>query len=124
MTKGKSEQIAALLREYGQRLALRGGNPYRARAYGAAAEQVAATGDALVDVVKRRELTSIPGVGDAIAGLIARLYLTGTDPRLEEMRKDVPAGVLEMRALPGIRADQVLKIYEQTGISDLAALEA
>jgi DNA polymerase (family 10) len=119
-----AEQVAALLREYGQRLALRGGNPYRARAYQTASEQVAMVGDALGQLVERRELTGIPAVGDAIAELITRLYRAGTDPKLEEMRKDVPAGVLEIVGLPGIRAEEVLKLYEQAGISDLASLEA
>ncbi|MDF0515782.1 helix-hairpin-helix domain-containing protein [Bradyrhizobium yuanmingense] len=34
--------VAGLLREYAQRTALRGGNPYRARAYSRAADSLAA----------------------------------------------------------------------------------
>ena len=35
-----TREVAALLREYGERTALRGGNPYRARAYRRAAENL------------------------------------------------------------------------------------
>jgi DNA polymerase (family 10) len=35
-----TRQVAALLQEYGERSALRGGNPYRARAYRRAAENL------------------------------------------------------------------------------------
>src|SRR4051812_13675961 len=60
MGSPSSEHVASLLREYGQRLALQGGNPYRCRAYVTAAEQVAAVGDSLGLLVARGELTTIP----------------------------------------------------------------
>jgi DNA polymerase (family 10) len=40
------------------------------------------------------------------------------------MRKDIPEGVLEMLSVPGLRADKVLKLYKELGITSLAGLEA
>ena len=42
MPKADTQQVAKLLREYAQRTALRGGNPYRAKAYSRAADSLAA----------------------------------------------------------------------------------
>jgi DNA polymerase (family 10) len=39
------------------------------------------------------------------------------------MRKEIPAGVLEMLTIPGLRPDKVLKIYKTLGITSLAELE-
>jgi DNA polymerase (family 10) len=36
----------------------------------------------------------------------------------------VPDGVLELFAIPGIRPDKILKLYQELGISSLAELEA
>src|SRR4051812_39566484 len=116
-------EVAILLREFGQRTALRGGNPYRAKAYTRAAENLMALAEPLEDVVAEERLKEIPGVGDAIGDIIAKLHKTGKHPSLEAMRKEIPAGALEMLAVPGLRPDKVLKIYKELGISSLDALE-
>lgn len=116
-------EVALLLREFGQRTALRGGNPYRAKAYTRAAENLMALAEPLEDVVAEDRLKEIPGVGDAIADIITKLHKTGEHPSLEAMRKEIPAGALEMLAIPGFRPDKVLKIYKELGISSLDALE-
>jgi DNA polymerase (family X) len=116
-------EVALLLREFGQRTALRGGNPYRAKAYTRAAENLMALAEPLEDVVAEDRLKEIPGVGDAIADIITKLHKTGKHPSLEAMRREIPAGVLEMLTIPGLRPDKVLKIYKELGISSLDVLE-
>jgi DNA polymerase (family X) len=64
--------VAKLLTEFGQRSALRGGNPYRARAYGRAAESLLALTAPLSGLIAQDRLRDIPGVGTAIADIIHR----------------------------------------------------
>ena len=52
-----------------------------------------------------------------------QLYNTGTDPALEELRKDIPRGVLQMLSIPGLRTNQILTLYKTTGISTIEALQ-
>src|SRR5215213_7564250 len=85
MPKLQAPEVAALLAEYGHRSALRGGNPYRSRAYVRAAESLAALAEPLDHIVDQGRLKEIPGVGDAIADIIAKLHRTGTDPTLEKL---------------------------------------
>jgi DNA polymerase (family 10) len=112
--------VAQLLREFAQRSALRGGNPYRAKAYARAADSLAAFPQPLDRLVAEGRLQEIPGVGPAIADIITKLHQAGTHPSLESMRKDIPAGVLEMLSVPGLRPDKVLKLYKELGITSLA----
>jgi DNA polymerase (family 10) len=116
-------EITKRLREFGQQVALRGGNPYRAKAYGRAAESLGTLTVPLAQVIREGRLREIPGVGEAIADIITELYRTGTHPGLEAMRKEIPAGVLEMLSVPGLRADKVMKLYKELGIASLSALE-
>src|SRR3981189_1738182 len=116
--------VVSLLREYAQRTALRGGNPYRTKAYSRAADSLAALAVPLDVLIAEGRLTEIPGVGEAIADIITKLHRTGTHPSLEKLRKEVPAGVLEMLTVPGLGPDKVLQLYKDLGITSLAELEA
>jgi DNA polymerase (family 10) len=123
MTSLDAFSVAALLREFGQRSALRGGNPFRAKAYARAADNLLALSLPIDQVIAQNRLREIPGVGDAIADIVKKLHATGTHPALETMRNEIPAGVLEMLTVPGLRPDKVLKLYRELGVSSLAELE-
>ncbi|QHO73625.1 DNA polymerase/3'-5' exonuclease PolX [Bradyrhizobium sp. CCBAU 051011] len=120
----ETQTVARLLREYAQRTALRGGNPYRAKAYSRAADSLSALAVPLHVLIEEDRLTEIPGVGDAIADIITKLYRTGTHQSLEKLRKEIPAGVLDMLTVPGLRPEKVLRLYKELGITSLAELEA
>jgi DNA polymerase (family 10) len=122
--KADAPTVARLLREYAQRTALRGGNPYRSKAYSRAADSLAALPVPLDRLVAEDRLTEIPGVGEAIADIITKLHRTGTHPSLEKLRKEVPSGVLELLAVPGLRPDKVLRLYKDLGITSLDELES
>ncbi len=118
-----AQAVAELLRELAGRSSLRGGNPYRAKAYARAADILSALVVPLAQIVEAGRLTEIRGIGDAIADIVTKLHRTGTHPSLEAMRKEIPAGVLEMLAVPGLRPDKVLRLYKALGITSLADLE-
>jgi DNA polymerase (family X) len=122
MAKLAPENVAKLLVEYGRRAALAGNNP--CRAYLRAAESLAAQTAPLARLVEEDRLREIPGVGDAIADIITKLYETGTHPSLEKMRRKVPEGVLDMLSIPGLRPEEVLKLHEKLGVATLDELEA
>src|SRR3954454_5243005 len=115
--------VARLLVELSQRLLLAGENPYKARAYARAAESLLALTIPLGDVIAQDRLCEIPGVGAALAEVIRALHQNGTTPRLEAMRAEVPASVLEMLKIPGLAPEKVRRIHQQLGIATLEELE-
>jgi len=123
MPRLTAAQISQLLREIGNRMALRGGNPHRARAYSRAADNLALSTLPIGQLVAEDRLNEIPGVGDALAAVITRLYETGEHPNLEKMRTETPEGVLEMLRIPGLRPDRIKKLHSVLGITSLAELE-
>jgi len=124
MAKLDAPEVATLLAEYGRRSALRGGNPYRSKAYIKAAENLAALAEPLERIVEEGRLQEIPGVGDAIADIITKLHRTGNHPSLDKLRQEVPEGVLEMLSIPGLRPDKVLRLHRELGINSVDELEA
>jgi DNA polymerase (family 10) len=64
----------------------------------------------------------LPGIGNAIAEKILAYLQTGTIPKREELLQKVPAGVLEVMAVPGIGAKTARLLYEQLGVHDLVSL--
>jgi DNA polymerase (family 10) len=119
-----ASEVGTLLKELGQRTLLAGGNPYRAKAYLKAAENLAAVPLPLTTLISSGGLRQIPGVGETIAAIIEKLHLTGTHPTLEKMRQEVPPGVLDMLTIPGLRPDRALKLYNELGITSVDELEA
>ncbi len=123
MAKRDAVEVAQLLAEIGQRMRLRGGNPYRAKAYTRAAENLLTLTLPLETIVAEDRLQEIPGVGDAIADLIAKLHSGGTHPLLEDMRSEFPASALEMLRVPGLKPEKAIKLHKELGISSLKELE-
>lgn len=103
---------------------MRGDDPYRTTAYVRAADSLTALSQPLDRIIAAGALTKIPGIGDAIADIVTKLYHTGTHPTLEKLREDVPAGVMELFAIPGLRPDKILKLHQALGVNSLAELEA
>jgi DNA polymerase (family 10) len=123
MAKLEAGDVARLLTEFGHRVALAGGDRFRARAFARAAENLLALTKPLAEIIAEDRLREIPGVGAAIAGMIARMHATGTHPALEAMRSEMPAGLLDLLSIPGLRPDRVVKLHQDLGISSLKELE-
>src|SRR5690349_2761273 len=82
MARLTAAEISKLLRELALRLELEGGNPYRARAYSRAADNLALSPVPVDQLIGEGRLKEIPGVGDALAAVITRIYETGDHPNL------------------------------------------
>lgn len=123
MARLNASEVAALLTEYGRRSALRGGNPYRSKAYIRAAENLLALEEPLARLVAEGRVTEIPGVGDSIADIIIKLHRSGTHPFLEKLRGEVSEGVLDLLSIPGLRPEKVMKLHRELGINSVDELK-
>ena len=123
MARLGTKVVADTLRELGQRMELEGANPYRARAYRRAAENLSLSPLPLERLVAEGRLKDIPGIGDALADLITQLHETGTHPRLATLRKETPESVLGMLRIPGLRPERVRKLHKELGIASVGELE-
>ena len=124
MTEKTTKQVADLLQEIGQRTAFESGNLYRAKAYLRAAENLRHLVEPLEKVIQKGTLTSIPGIGEAIARRIEKLYRNGSDPALEAQRRQLPAGLLELLSVPGLTPSTIMRLHKLIGIQSIEQLES
>ena len=114
-----ASEIADLLEEIGRRAAFESGNPYKAKAYVRAAASLRRLVRPLDELIREGALQTIPGVGAAIAKRIEALHRGGTDEPLERMRRNLPAALLPLLSIPGLRPATILKLRELLGVSSL-----
>ncbi len=116
-------QAADSLDEIAVLLDLAGENPFKGRAFAAAARAVRAYPGDLAQAVESGEVRSIKGVGEHIARVTAELVTGGHSPYLDELRTRFPPGVLEMLRIPGLGPRKVRVLADQLGISSVGELE-
>ena len=123
-TKADKFAIAAALQEIGTLLELKGGKDrFKARAYKAGARIIAGLSVDIGELVRNDGLTSIRGIGDALASQIKQLYLTGSSSVLNKLREDFPPGVIELSGVPGLSISKIEKLHEALGIKSIADLK-
>jgi DNA polymerase (family 10) len=117
--------VAAALQEIAALLELRGGKDrFKARAYQAGARVIAGTSEDIGKLVLEKRLTSMRGIGDALASQIEQLYLTGESSVLRSLRQQFPPGIIELSGVPGLSINKIKTLHETLGITSVAELKA
>ncbi|WP_372411385.1 DNA polymerase/3'-5' exonuclease PolX [Streptomyces luteireticuli] len=116
-----NEEVAAVLQEYADLVAITGGDAFKARAYEKAARAI---GGHPSDVSKLdlQGLREIPNVGKSIAEKVVEYLGTGRVAAFEETRASVPAGVRELLAIPTLGPRKALTLYEELRVSSVDEL--
>jgi DNA polymerase (family X) len=116
--------IARALREMAELLSAAGEEPFRTRAYVRGAEALERLETDLGELVQMGRLTTLPGIGPALASMIAELHATGHSQRLEDQRRRVPPVVLELRRVPGLSLDRIAALHAAFGVESIEDLAA
>jgi DNA polymerase (family 10) len=120
----KSYEIARVFERMADVLELKGGNPFRIRAYRRAAQNLETLSEDIETLAREDRLEEIPGVGADLAGKIDEYLRTGHVKEIEAACRKVPRGVVELLDVPGVGPKTARELYEREGITSLAKLEA
>ena len=119
-----TQDVAAALEEVGVLLQLQGENDFKTRAYSAAARTIDQLQGDLTAMVADGSLGNVRGIGEAIFDKVTILVRTGRLPYLEELRKSVAPGLIEMLRINGVGPKKVRAIHEHLAIDTIAGLKA
>jgi DNA polymerase (family 10) len=119
----KNFEVARIFNLMADLLEIRNENPFRIRAYRRAALNLESLTEDVTTLDAEGRLDEIPGVGKDLAGKIAEYLATGKVKDLEEARKGIPAGVVEMMSIPGIGPKTAKLLYEKGGVTGIHRLE-
>lgn len=116
--------VADVLDECGTLLELKGESGFRANAYRNASRAIQQFEGDLDELVARNELTSVKGIGQAMAGHIRELVMTGTLEFYAQLRSEVPAGLLDMLRIQGFGPKKARQVWADLGIDNVDELRA
>ncbi len=117
----RNDEIARVLQEIADMLEMTGENFFRVRAYRNAARTVQDYPAALSGL-SREQIDALPGIGADLAEKIATLAAGGEVPLHARLKKTFPAGLLELRSLPGLGPKRIKLLHDRLKISGLADL--
>lgn len=115
-------RVAKMFGEIADLLELKGDNPFRVRAYRRAAMSLEALPKD-VAAMAPDELSALPGIGRDLAGKIGQFLSTGRIDLHDELRKELPAGLLEILRVPGVGPKTARMLFERADVGDLDRLE-
>ena len=97
----RNKEVAGLLYEIADLLDLKG-EMFKPNAYRRAARAIEGLSDDVESLKVQDKVGEVPGVGKAIAEKIAEFLDTGTITLLEQLKAEIPPGVVEMLDIPGV----------------------
>jgi DNA polymerase (family X) len=106
-------------------LELRGESRFKIRAYEQAARALLTLDtDDLAALDRAGTLAGTRGIGPATLSVVRDLVATGESRYLEQLRADIPLGLLDLLRVPGLGPPKIRLLHDELGIDSVDALEA
>jgi DNA polymerase (family 10) len=119
----QNAEIAAMFDKTAELLEIKGGTPFRSRAYHRAARVIEGLPKGAANLLQAGEdLADLPGIGKDLAGKIATIVTTGRFDLLEALKHELPGELGEIAMLPGLGPKRIKLLYEQLGIRTIEDL--
>ncbi len=117
-------ELARIFNEIADMLEILGEVVYKSVAYRRVADAVERYPDDVAALFRRGTPPKIPGAGAALTAKLAELAETGELAYHQRLRTQVPVGVLDLLAVPGIGPRTVRQLHAELGIDSIDALRA
>ena len=117
-----NKSVASLFDELAKLMELEGENPFKIRSYQSAYQQIRNLNGPLLEM-SPDEISSIKGIGKAIAQKIEEIKDTGTFSALENMRRNIPSGVQEMLKIKGLGVKKIKTLWKDYHIDTIESLQ-
>jgi len=116
-------EIAILFNRIADLLEIQGANSFRVRAYQRAAANLESLTDNIESIVSRGAVREIPGIGEDLAAKISEFLTTGSIKFYDDLKVEVPLGLLEIVTIPSVGPKTAKKIYDRFHVKDVDHLD-
>ena len=109
--------IAGIFNEIADLLDIEQANPFRIRAYRNAARMVSELGREVRTLLANgADLTTLPGIGDDLAGKMREIVETGGCRMLDALQTELPPAIAELLHVPGLGPKRVRTLWHDLDI--------
>jgi DNA polymerase (family 10) len=119
----RNPEISQVFRDIAKILEIKGDNPFRIRAYERASQNIEGLTEDIQKFAQEDRLREIPGIGEDIERKIKEFLATGKIKTFQELKKSIPAGLLELVNIPSVGPKTARLLYEKLNIKNIAGLE-
>ncbi|MFH0913216.1 MAG: DNA polymerase/3'-5' exonuclease PolX [Candidatus Omnitrophota bacterium] len=116
-------EVSAVFREIAKILEIKGGNPFRIRAYERAAQNIEGLTEDIENFIRDERLNEIPGVGKDLSERIREFVKNGKIKVYEDLKKSIPKGLLDLLNIPSVGPRTAKLLYEELKIKNIPDLE-
>ncbi|MBI3632709.1 MAG: DNA polymerase/3'-5' exonuclease PolX [Candidatus Vogelbacteria bacterium] len=125
--KATNLDISRAFSKIAEILEIQGENVFRIRAYERAAQMIDGLPEECGDIYNGgglAALRAIPGIGDDLSNKIEEMLKTGKLKALEELRKKVPEGVVDILSIEGMGPKKTKFVWKKFKVDSVDKLEA
>lgn len=113
------KDIIKLLETIATYMELKGDNPFKISAFRKAAAALETDERTLTEI---EDFTKLQGIGKGTAAVITEYMETNESSVLEELKREVPEGLIPLLKLPGLGGKKIAKLYKELDIKDMESL--
>ncbi|MDF0729047.1 DNA polymerase/3'-5' exonuclease PolX [Cytobacillus sp. S13-E01] len=113
------KDVVKLLETIAIYMELKGENSFKISAFRKAALALETDDRSLLAI---EDFTKLPGIGKGTASIITEYIATSACSVLEELKKEVPSGLIPLLKLQGLGGKKIAKLYQELGIEDIESL--
>jgi DNA polymerase (family 10) len=119
-----NNDVADIFNEVADLLEIKGDNPFRVRAYRNAARTVGGASRSVAELaLEEKGLEGFPGIGADLAAKIRTIVETGKLPLLEDLKKELPAGLSTLMKVRGLGPKKIGLLFHKLNIVSLDDLK-
>ena len=116
----KKKEVVRHLETIAIYMELKGENSFKIAAYRKAAAALAENDEQLENIT---DFTTISGIGKGTSAVIDEFMKEGSTSILNELKEDVPQGLIPLLQLPGLGGKKIAKLYKELKINNATDLK-
>lgn len=99
---------------------IQGENSFKVSAYRRAAQALETDERSMAEL---GDIAKLKGIGKATADVIRELAETGQSSLLEEVKREIPGGLIPLLQLPGLGGKKIARLHKELGVTDINSLK-
>lgn len=109
------KDIVKMLETIAVYMEIKGENPFKVSAYRKASQSLETDERTIQEI---DDVTTLKGIGKGVGDVINEYLETGKQSYLDELKEEIPEGLIPLLKIPGLGSKKVAKLYKELNIKN------